>query len=214
MTKIGEGKPRRRFLAQLGATGALLIGGTRLARGEVRRKNDDSPHDRWLDELQGTHRQFFHIINPGPTSLLPVSKFSPTYVEAYGIAASDVNAVVGLMGPAIALGMNDDLWARYPLGTIASFTDPATGQRATTNPLASGTDFSVTALQQAGVKFLVCNNTMRFMASTLARQLESTADAVYDDFRAGLLPGMIVVPGMVIAVNRAQERGMTYIRIA
>lgn len=214
MKPTGEVRPRRRFLAQLGAAAALLLGGSRTVRAEPPRRTTDSPHDEWLNDLHGGHRHFFHVVTVAATTLLPVRNFGETYASAYGVPASEVNAVVGLMGPAIAVALNDGVWNRYPLGTLASFTDPATRQPATANPLATGGDFSITALQQAGVKFLVCNNTMRYVAATMARQLGSTAEAVYADFSAGLLPGMIVVPAMVIAINRAQERGMTYMRLA
>jgi hypothetical protein len=35
---------------------------------------------------------------------------------------------------------------------------------------------------------------------------------MYSELSGGRLPGVILVPAMVVAINRAQERGFTYIR--
>jgi len=35
---------------------------------------------------------------------------------------------------------------------------------------------------------------------------------VYNDLKTWVLPGSIVVPGLVVAMNRAQEKGFTYVR--
>jgi intracellular sulfur oxidation DsrE/DsrF family protein len=208
-----ESAPRRRFLTQLGAGAALITGGAASVGARSPRATDESPHDHWLNDLTGAHRLFLHLVNTGPNSLLPVKNFLDVYGSAYGVQPRDLNAVVGLMGAAITIAMRDEMWAKYPLGTIANFNDPATKQPATRNLLASGSSISVETLRDRGVRFLVCNMTMHFVSETVAAQVSSTAAAVYTDFRASLLPGMIVVPAMVIAVNRAQERGLTYVRL-
>jgi hypothetical protein len=38
------------------------------------------------------------------------------------------------------------------------------------------------------------------------------ATKVYDDMRANILPNVILVPGMVIAVEQAQRAGLSYHR--
>jgi hypothetical protein len=53
----------------------------------------------------------------------------------------------------------------------------------------------------------VCNNNLRGVAGTLARQYGGTADEVRNDLVAGLAQGMTVVPAMVAAVHRAQLKG-------
>lgn len=44
----------------------------------------------------------------------------------------------------------------------------------------------------------------------MARGLE--ADAVYQDLKASILPGVTLGPGMVLAIEQAQRAGLTYHR--
>ena len=37
-------------------------------------------------------------------------------------------------------------------------------------------------------------------------------DQVYADLKANILPGVTLVPGMVVAIEKAQERGIAYHR--
>jgi intracellular sulfur oxidation DsrE/DsrF family protein len=38
------------------------------------------------------------------------------------------------------------------------------------------------------------------------------AEAVYTDMKANILPGVTLVPGMVVAIEKAQGRGIAYHR--
>jgi intracellular sulfur oxidation DsrE/DsrF family protein len=61
-----------------------------------------------------------------------------------------------------------------------------------------------------GVLFGICNVALTVYSGMFAKQTGMQAEAVKQDWVAGLLPGVQVVPSGVIAVNRTQERGCTY----
>jgi len=44
----------------------------------------------------------------------------------------------------------------------------------------------------------------------LAKDMGMQADAIRKDWVANLIPGVLVVPSGVIAINRAQEKGCAY----
>jgi len=56
----------------------------------------------------------------------------------------------------------------------------------------------------------VCNIALTFNSMRLAKDMGMQADAIKKEWVANLLPGVVVVPSGVIAVNRAQEKGCAY----
>ena len=48
-------------------------------------------------------------------------------------------------------------------------------------------------------------------AATIARTAGSTANQIYDELTANLLPNSHLVPAGIVAVNRAQERGYSFV---
>jgi intracellular sulfur oxidation DsrE/DsrF family protein len=69
----------------------------------------------------------------------------------------------------------------------------------------------ILALQKRGVVFTVCGMALRRRATEAAQRSGATAEAVRQEWRAGLLPGVIEVAAGVVAVNRTQERGFSYV---
>src|SRR5207244_4350224 len=77
----------------------------------------------------------------------------------------------------------------------------------TTNETYGTTDADntvVIVLRHSGIPFAM-ENTM-----WLAKDMGMQADAIKKEWVANLLPGVVVVPSGVIAVNRAQEKGCAY----
>jgi intracellular sulfur oxidation DsrE/DsrF family protein len=64
-----------------------------------------------------------------------------------------------------------------------------------------------------GVVFLMCNNALRLTSQALAKARGEAAEAVYEDLKASRLPGTVLVPAMVVAINRAEEAGFSYVRV-
>jgi intracellular sulfur oxidation DsrE/DsrF family protein len=144
--------------------------------------------------------------------MLMASNFLDTYAEAYGAKAGEANAVIGMHGPALSIGFNDAAWAKYELGKASSVTDPSTKAHAARNVFATGGPLAVDTLQKKGVVFLLCNNALRMRSRGIAAERGETFETVYEDLKASRLPGVLLVPAMVVAINRAQEAGFTYVR--
>ena len=63
------------------------------------------------------------------------------------------------------------------------------------------------SLVKRGVHFAVCQMATRRFAGVIAEATGGTADAVYNELVANLIPNSHMVPAGIVALNRAQERG-------
>jgi intracellular sulfur oxidation DsrE/DsrF family protein len=220
--------PRRGFLGTLAAALAAGVSGglpARLAAAPLAVPGGEiDTADRWLLGLKGRHRQLFDMPDPeAGLGLLHVMNYIDTYNRAYATKDRDVNAVVTLYGRTIPLGMNDAMWAKYPFGRMLSLTDAATGQPLARNMFAHpqpGDAFangsfgaSIEALRGRGVTFILCNNALGVWSGRLARAGLGAADVIRAELTANTVPGVTIVPGMTVAINRAQEKGITYMRL-
>jgi len=202
---------RRGFLARAAAAlGAAGLGFP--STSYAGQTGDDSEHDAWMKPLKGKHRQFFHAIDINERAMLLSSNFLSAYDESFGAKPGEVNAVIGVHGPALAIGFTDAAWGKYELGKTFNVLDPATKEPSLRNVFATGGPLAVSTLQGRGVVFLMCNTALRATSRALATARGETPDAVYADLKASRLPNTILVPAMVIAINRAQEAGFTYLR--
>jgi intracellular sulfur oxidation DsrE/DsrF family protein len=215
---------RREFLASL-ATGsaALAASGMALhvnaAEGHAESIALDSPMtDAWLSKLNGKHKQFFDasMVNDG-FALAFAMNFLNMNNDAYKIPDKDLTAVVGFRHFATPMGFNDDIWNRYKLGEFFKVNDPATKAPATRNVFYHAHDgdlpfpgMAIDKLQARGVTFTVCNMALGVISGMTSKNAGVTPDVAKAQWTAGLLPGMVLVPAGVLAVNRAQEKGCTY----
>ena len=184
--------------------------------------------DAWLDRLRGRHRMVFDM--PRPTAGVPmyhVRNYLDSYRAAYGLSHPDVDAVVGLYAMTVPLALTDAVWQKYGFGAATGVVDAETGKPAERNvfwkprpgaenlpigggPLPIPNDTAVTELQKRGATYIVCNNALNFWAGVLAGPAGKPAAAVREELDAHLIPGVVVVPAMVIAFERAQARGVSY----
>lgn len=145
-----------------------------------------------------------------------VANWLDAHQEIYGLEYPKVNAVVGIAGRAFPINASDALWAKYALGERWKLRDPATEEWATRNiyldaPEGSPTArMSITALQARGVVFWQCNNALKGVAQRLANATGGDAGSIYGELRAGLNPGVILVPAHTMVIGLAQERGCAY----
>lgn len=213
---------RRGFLARLATGTAALtaaLGGTRLlAQGAAPAGRPTPDGDKWLDALTGQHRQIYDVLSTGGASGLSYARnFLNANNEGYALADKDVSVAVSLRHLAVPMGFNDAVWEKYKIGEYLKFDDPKTKAPATHNIWAGragegGTGSpSVTALAARGVVFPMCGMSFKFLTGELARTSGLSSDAVREELTAGMLPGTFLVVAGVIAVNRAQERGFSYV---
>ena len=221
-----ESTPRRGFLARL-ATGAvaLVAGGQAAARAA-----SSSPsaaflqaEEPWLKRINGKHRQIFDAmeVNSG-FPLVMTHIWLMTNKSAYNLPASQLSAVLVLRHNAIAMCMNDSIWAKYKLGEVFNVTDPVTNKPAERNIYAATKSFAMAPMADAaldnlngrGVVLCGCNMALMHYSEVAAEKIGVAKDVALQDWKKGLLPGVTLVPSGVLAVGRAQEHGCTYCNVS
>jgi len=217
------------------AAAGLAAVGTREASAATTSGTDD-----WIREVKGTHRCLFDF--PQHKNLMPllhILNYINTYAAAYGTGPGEVGAVgtfysVGQQS-SIPLAFNDAIWAKYELGAYTGLKD-ASGQpylrnvfnRPTSKDLhlvmqALGSPtipaladivpaLGIENLQKLGAKFILCANALGLWCLELEARGKGKAQEIEKELRANVLPGVTIVPAMVIAIEKAQAAGITYNR--
>jgi hypothetical protein len=206
-------------LATIWAAAGAAITSTRLA-ATVLAPVAEAPADNWLKGLNGKHKQFFDFpATGGGIPLVHLMNYYDTYNKAYGIPDSDIDAVGTFYGSTTFHALNDAMWAKYQLGEFLKENDgsgkPATANPWRTAPVVLGMTLapaSIESLQKRGATFIVCNNALTIFSGLLAQARGLDAKVVYDDLRANILPGVELIPGMVVAIEQAQRAGLSYHR--
>jgi hypothetical protein len=225
---------RRGFLARLAAAGVAVATGGALPRTLAAADSSDdlpAPSDRWIEAMRGKHRQIFDSPQPsGGLPLIHVRNYLNAYRDAYGAKPGEVKAAVSLYLMTVPLAFNDAMWEKYKFGEATKVVDTSTKQPATHNvfvkapdgsqtllvdgPVPVPSDASITALQARGTTFLLCNNAFNFWIGQLAAGTKGDPTAIRAELSANALPGIEVVPAMVVAFNLAQEHGISYMYLA
>ena len=203
---------RRTFLSRLLAVGATLgLAAPRSVDAIERTVSPASPSssaagdDPWIARLTGKHRVVFHshLASDG-IALRWAQTYLDTQQSAYGLTDADSSVVVGLNGRAIGLLFNDAIWGKYPIGETLQMP----GSRNANSSL-------VAQLIARGVIILVCNNSLRAAGQRFLAEAQrgdaARRTAFSDEARANLLPGVEVVPAMIVTLQQAQDRGCRYI---
>ena len=212
-----------RRAATLGAALALTAAVTVAARpapATAAAPAATAPSDDWLKGLTAKHRQFFDSPAPaGGIALVHIMNYYDTYNRAYGVQDRDIDAVGTFYGATTFHAVNDAMWAKYRIGEFLDAKDaagtPAVANPWRAKPVILGMELpqaSVEALQRRGATFIVCNNALTIFAGMLAQQRGLDATAVYEDLKANILPGVELVPGMVVAIEQAHRAGLSYHR--
>ena len=70
----------------------------------------------------------------------------------------------------------------------------------------------IESLQKMGTKFLLCTNALGGWCLELEARGKGKAEDIQKDLGANMLPGVTIVPAMVIAIEKAQAAGIAYNR--
>ncbi len=170
----------------------------------------------WLEGLNGTHKQYFDVAAHGTGAPLKrAENFLNAYGQAYDLKDDALSVVFGAHGTALSLVLSDGMWSKYQLGAYFSVEDPTTKTHAVRNIFATAGSGSfqpsVIGLQQRGVRFIACRQSIARVSREVADKQGGDAARISRDLVAGLLPGVTPVPAAIVAVNRAQEAGLTYV---
>ena len=211
----------RRVLVQ--ATIVLAAAAALAARPTVAAAQAASakPSDAWLKGLSGKHRQFFDSPAPGGgIPLVHIMNYYDTLNGAYAVKDAEIDAVGTFYGSTTFYGLNDAVWSKYRLGEFLETNDPATGKPAVANPWRAKPviigmtlpQASIETLQKRGATFILCNNALGIFAGMLAKARGLETNVVYADLKANILPGVELIPGMVVAIDQAHAAGLSYHR--
>jgi intracellular sulfur oxidation DsrE/DsrF family protein len=131
---------------------------------------------------------------------------------------SDLAVVIVARHKSTSFGYNDAMWAKYgkQLSEQAEFTDPRTDQPPSVNVYALPGDGSeqtgrMDALIKKGMRLAVCQLSTRAIASRIAKATGAETDTIVKEIAANLVPNAHLVPAGIVAVNRAQERGYSFV---
>lgn len=206
-----ENPSRRGFLTSVGAlAGASLI--PEIAQAAQAPQGWDLS---FVEKFNGKHKQVFDLMDKD-IALIVIKNWLDAWEEVYGLKHPEVNAIAAIAGKGFAINASDDLYAKFPIGRLFSVNDPATGQPATKNPWLAGdrpgamAGAGVKPLQARGVLFWMCNNALNNVSGRIAAAVQRPQPEVYQEVRAGLNPGVIVVPAHTMLVGIVQEKGFTY----
>lgn len=221
MSRTTAVRPLLTAIALATAAAAIAVPARQALEARSRESVLTAANDAWLNRLTGKHRRLFDMPSPnGGIPLVHMLNFHDTYNKAYGVGDLDVNAIGTFYGATTFYGLNDAMWAKYRLGEFSETTDPATGKPAVVNPWRAAPvimgmtlpQASIEALQLRGATFIICDNALGIFAGLVAKARGLDPAAVDADFKANILPGVTRVPGMVVAIQKAQEKGITYHR--
>lgn len=213
---------RRGFLGKLAAVAALpLVGTAFTSENDSLATTVPSPDAHWLKTLNRKHRVSFDVeTHKNGNALIQGRNYLNDWRDAFGVPENEINLVMAVRGTGIPLVLNDALWQKFHLGEQYGINDPTTKRAGTRNLFISSNiaagglvdaNSSVEALQKRGVLFLVCHNTVEGATKKLSAAGFGTAADVRTSILGGILPGVILVPAMVIAFTEMQERGVGYV---
>lgn len=236
MIRLADSTPRRTFLtsAAAAATAAVVPTDTQGAR-----PSRAAPDD-WIDEVRGEHRTLFDFnAHKNGVPLLHILNYLNTYRTAYQLEPEQVGAAATLYGigqrASIALGFDDVIWSKYDLGAYLGLRD-ASGRPYTRNVFRAPADadahllsdamqvpalpmfggavqaLGIENLQALGTKFIMCHNALNAWSFELEARGKGAQAEINAELREHLLPGIDIVPAMVIAIEKAQDAGIRYNR--
>jgi hypothetical protein len=214
----GTPHARRAFLSRLG-TGATAAGLTvltdRPAAAQAARSSDwhprRHPEDDWLDRIPGVHRFIFDTTSADgfDAALRFASNYFTANESGYGLKNEDLAVVIVARHHSTPFAYTDGTWSKYgvSLAQRSGFTDPATKQPPIVNVYRTRLD----ELLRQGAHLAVCQMATRNIAGIVAEASGTDTDSAYKELVANLVSNAHMVPAGIVAVNRAQERGYSFV---
>lgn len=193
---------------------------------------DDYDHPGMMALLRTPrrHKQVFLALGLPTTLLGKLHLAKPDANEIYGKMQMAMNAydfsldrsgatlaALGVLtGDSVVLGLNDAMWAKYDIGqrfdlnrgNIYYYAKSNLDPRAAPNdPKGLYQDWSAQAVLRRGGSFMVCHNALSTVATAIVLRSKLSMDTVLADMRQNLMPGFLLVPAGLAAVQLAQENG-------
>ena len=216
---------RRAFIG----AGALVAGAGLVATAATAQEADGgnwSPTpekiDAWMDIPGTRHRMVYDTTSPDAfgDALFFASNFYAANQSGYGLGPEALGVIVIARHHSTPLAYSDEVWAKYGAGLaeIAQLKGDAAELAKTRNPMFAAKDgdrgANVSAMGAKGMRFAVCGMATHIFAGILAKGAGMSADAMESYLKANLVPGGVIVPAGIVAVNRAQEHGYAFAYVA
>jgi hypothetical protein len=172
----------------------------------------------WFKGIKGKHR----IVYDGstPHGGLPILWNWAYYLShnSTDTPDSDITAMTVLRHTAIPFALTDNVWKKYNLGEFFGIND-YTKKAAVRNPFFEPKDGDypingpggIKSQQERGAMFCVCNLALQVYSGKYAEKMGGDATEIYNEWIAGVIPGIEVVPSGVWALGLAQKNGCGYI---
>lgn len=180
--------------------------------------------DSWLDKAGTHHRMVFDSLSGegGAEALDYANNFIHVNQSDYGLTPEQLGVVIIMRHMATPYAYNEAVWAKYGKGFAEKMklTGDAAKKAATTNPLLAAPPMlespppgmewinknSLGDLASQGVRFAACGLATKAIAGMVAGKTGDAA-AIENEFKSNLVPGALIVPAGISALNRAQEHG-------
>jgi intracellular sulfur oxidation DsrE/DsrF family protein len=177
------------------------------------------PQDDWYDKIPGVHRFLFDTSSPDAMGW--AMQFATNYYNAsqqtYGLKESDLAVIIIARHKATSFAYNDAIWAKYgkQLSEQSEYVDPKTKEAPKINIYGPAGETAqagkMEALIKKGAQFGVCSTSTRGIATRIAKANNLEVDAVVKEITSNLIGNSHMVPAGILAVNRAQEHGYSFI---
>jgi hypothetical protein len=173
------------------------------------------------------HKQVFAATRPNGNVFVYMRNSLNGYQFGWGEGPRTLHAVAVLNGLGVAQGVGDEGWRRYRIAhVLANAGAPlkAAGEanpwlrapagvvpdvRSQTSPF--NQDVSIETLQQRGCEFYMCDTAMITLSMAIvAAGVAPDVDRVHADLRELLVPGGMLVPAGVAAMDAFQAERFTY----
>jgi intracellular sulfur oxidation DsrE/DsrF family protein len=121
-----------------------------------------------------------------------------------------------LIESCVILGLNDAMWRKYQLGRRYNLASTNVYYYAKSNldlrsspddPGGIYQDWSAQAVLKRGGSFMVCHNALAGLANAVAAGSGVAPQTALAEMSGNLMPGFLLVPAGVVAVQLAQEHG-------
>src|SRR3954453_6228811 len=182
--------------------------------------------DDWLDQTAAKHRFFYDTTSAGGygQALFFARNYFVANASGYKLTDNDLAQVICMRHESTSFAFNDAMWAKYGAALserAGHFVDPKTKQVPTANVyLATGYgdalpngNVTIDQMAKRGVRFAVCSMATRAASQLIATKSVANVDAVFKELTENLVQGGRMVPAGIVAVNRAQERGYSFVYV-
>lgn len=220
MKNLPKAQSRRGFIGKLAAGTAVGLTALTAMKNPLSAATVKSGVDAesWFKKAKGDHRIVYDASEPHEGFPFIWNWVYYHSNNETGISDDNMTAMVVLRHNAIPFALEDRLWEKYKLGEVFNVTDKKTSKPSLRNlyyepqegdfpaPVVQG----ILQMQTRGAMFCVCNMALQVYSGAVAKASNMSPEAVYQEWKSGVLKDIQIVPSGVWAVGRAQKHGFGY----